>query len=232
MIYISFILLLGNTNQAEEFYKQGLYEKALEEYNQFINEGISNPNLYLNIGNCYYRMGEYGKALLNYRRAWFLAPGDPNIRHNISLFATHKKNPNPFISSLAFVVDRISLRTFAYLLIFSFTLLVILLSIRLIQLVRTLRFPTNPLLILSGVIFIFSLIGFSVWFGRVQSGWVVVTQSTTAYSGPGDQFKELMRIDEAEEGSVIRESNGWWLIQLYSGEGGWVDDTKAEYVLK
>jgi uncharacterized protein YgiM (DUF1202 family) len=41
-----------------------------------------------------------------------------------------------------------------------------------------------------------------------------------------------MRIDEAEEGSVIRESDGWQLIQLHSGEGGWVDDTKAEYVLK
>ncbi len=231
MIYISLFLLSVSTISAEEFYKKGLYEKALEEFRKYESAGISNPNLYLNIGNCYYRIGEYGKALLNYRKGWFLAPNDPNISHNISLFTENEENPNPFISLIAGVIDRISLRKFSYLLIFSFTLLIILISIRLIQSIRPLRFPTNPLLFLTGIVFIFSLIGFGVWWGRVQSKWVVTIESSIAYSGPGEQFKELMKMDEAEEGYLIRESSGWWLIQLHSGEGGWVDSTSVVRVL-
>ena len=232
MIYINLFLLSVSTTSAEEFYNKGLYEKALEEYRKYESAGISNPNLYLNIGNCHYRIGEYGKALLNYRKGWFLAPNDPNVRHNISLFTKNEENPNPFISLFAGFIDRISLRSFSYLLIFSFSLLIIIISIRLIQSVRPLRFPSNPLLFLAGIVFIFSLIGFGVWWGRVQSKWVVVTKSDIAYSGPGEQFKELMKIDEAEEGYLIRESSGWWLTQLHSGEGGWVDSTSVVRVLQ
>ena len=66
----------------------------------------------------------------------------------------------------------------------------------------------------------------------MQSKWVVVTESDIAYSGPGEQFKELMKMDEAEEGYLIRESSGWWLIQLHSGEGGWMDSTSVVRVLQ
>ncbi len=231
MIYISVILLSLPATTAEDFYKKGLYEKALEEYNQYLYSGISSPNLYLDIGNCYYRMGEYGKALLNYRKGWFLSPNDPNIQHNLSLFTKSEERPNPFISWIVGMIDRISLRDFSYLLLSSFAILIILISIRLIQSVRPIPFPTNPLLFLAGIVFIFSVIGFGVWWGRVQSKWVVLTKSSVAFSGPGEQFKELLKMDEAEEGYIVRESSGWWLIHLHSGEGGWVDSAFATRVL-
>jgi tetratricopeptide (TPR) repeat protein len=232
VIYISLILLLSLSTNAENFYKNGLYKKALEEYKKFETAGISNPNLYLNIGNCYYRLGEYGKALVYYRKGWFLSPNDPNILHNLSLFTKNQENPNPFISIITRTIDRISLRKFAYLLILSFSLLIILISIKLIQLVRPIKMPISPLLFIISIIFIFSLIGFGVWWGRVQSKWVVILESSIAYSGPGEQFKELLKMDEAEEGKLIRKSDGWWLVQLSGGEGGWVDSTFVARVLQ
>lgn len=232
MIYISLILLSSLLTKAEDFYKNGLYKEALEEYKKFEIEGISNPNLYLNIGNCYYRLGEYGKALVYYRKGWFLSPNDPNILHNLSLFIKNQENPNPFISLITRTIDRISLRRFSYLLIISFSLVIILISIRLIQSVRPIKLPINPLLFLISIIFIFSLIGFGVWWGRVQSKWVVILESSVAYSGPGEQFKELLKMDETEEGKLIRQSSGWWLVQLNAGDGGWVDSSKVSLVLE
>lgn len=232
MIYISLIILSSLLTNAENFYKNGLYKKALEEYKEFETAGMSNPNLHLNIGNCYYRLGEYGKALIYYRKGWFLSPNDPNILHNLSLFTKNQENPNPFISLIKRTIDRISLRYFSYLLVISFSLLIFLISIRLIQSVRPIKLPINPLLFLASIIFIFSLIGFGVWWGRVQSKWVVVLESSVAYSGPGEQFKELLKMDEAEEGKLIRESDGWWLVQLNGGEGGWIDSSKVSLVLE
>jgi hypothetical protein len=175
-------------------------------------------------------MGKFGESLLYYRKAWFLSPGNKNINNNISLFSKEKSNPNPFISFFSRVVDSISLRTFSYLLVLSFTILVIIVSIRLIQTVKLINFPSNPLLLVFGLFSLFSLMGFSIWYARAKSGWVVITETTIAYSGPGEDFKELIRVDEAEEGSLVREDDGWWLIHFNSGAGGWIDSTNAVLV--
>jgi tetratricopeptide (TPR) repeat protein len=232
MFYISLLILFSqNPLSAEECYRKGEYSKALESYIEYLDKGIKAPELYLNIGNCYYRMGKFGESLLYYRRAWFLSPGNKNINDNISLFSKEKSNPNPFISFFSRVVDRISLRIFSYLLVISFTLLVFIASIRLIQTVKLVNFPGNPFLFIFGLFFIFSLIGFSIWYARAKSRWVVTTETTIAYSGPGEDFKELMRVDEAEEGSLVRKDKGWWLIHFDSGAGGWIDSTNATLVL-
>jgi tetratricopeptide (TPR) repeat protein len=232
MLYISILMLFSQTAQtAEEYYKNGKYTKALEEYNKYLDRGIQNAELYLNIGNCYYRMGDFGKSLLYYRRGWFLDPSNENILNNISLFKKEESNPNPFISFFSGIIDRIPLRIFSYLLISSFSLLIIIIAIRLIQTVKLINFPTNLFLTLAGLFFIFSLIGFSIWYGRVKSKWVVATATTIAYSGPDEEFKELMRVDKAEEGSLVREDGGWWLVHFRSGEGGWIDSTTAGLVI-
>jgi tetratricopeptide (TPR) repeat protein len=233
MLYISLLLIFSQTQAqtAEEYYKNGQYEKALEEYNTLLDRGIRNPELYLNIGNCYYRLGDFGKSLLYYKRGWFLDPSNENILHNISLFKKEESNPNPFISLFSKIIDRISLRVFSYLLIISFSFLIAIVSIRLIQTVKFINFPVNPLLIIAVLFFVFSLIGFSIWYGRVKSRWVVTTATTMAYSGPNEEFKELMRVDKAEEGSLVREDSGWWLVHFRSGEGGWIDSTAAERVI-
>ncbi len=232
MLYISLLMLFSQTSlSVEECYKKGEYSKALEGYKEYLDRGIVNPELYLNIGNCYYRMGNFGESLLYYRKAWFLSPGNKNIINNISLFSKEQSNPNPFISFFSKMVDRISLRIFSYFLIISFSLLIITVSIRLIQTVKLINFPTNPLLFLSGLVFVFSLIGFSIWYARAKSKWIVTTETTIAYSGPDEQFKELMRVDEAEEGSLIRKDGGWWLIHFHSGAGGWIDSTTAYLVI-
>jgi tetratricopeptide (TPR) repeat protein len=232
MLYISLLILLSQSSQsAEECYKKGEYSEALAEYEKYLDKGIVSPELYLNIGNCYYRMGLFGESLLYYRRGWFLSPGNENIINNISLFSKEEVNPNPFISFFSKIIDKISLRIFSYLFVLSSTLLAIAVSIRLIQKVKLINFPANPLLFLTGLLFIFSLLGFSIWFGRAKSRWVVTTETTIAYSGPDEEFKELMRVDEAEEGSLVREDDGWWLVHFHSGQGGWIDSTAARLVI-
>jgi tetratricopeptide (TPR) repeat protein len=232
MLFISiFMLIAQGSLSAEECYKKGEYSKALEKYTEYLDRGIESPELYLNIGNCYYRMGNFGESLLYYRKAWFLSPGNENINNNLTLFSKEQSNPNPFISFFSKIVNKISLRTFSYLFVLSFTFLVVVLSIRFIQTVRLINFPTNPLLFVFGLFFIFSLIGFSIWYSRAKSRWVVMTETTIAYSGPSEDFKQLIRVDEAEEGSLIREDDGWWLIHFYSGTGGWIDSTYASLVL-
>ena len=66
-----------NPEEAEK-----LYEKALLRY-QKISRDVPSGNIYYNIGNTYFRMGDIGRAIVNYRRAEQHIPGDPNLRHNL-----------------------------------------------------------------------------------------------------------------------------------------------------
>lgn len=232
MLFISFFLVAGMNIEADEFYDRGFYDRALSGYLECRERGFSSPQLYLNIGNCYYRKGEFGKSLLYYRKAWFLDPGLPEIRKNISLFGGKTETPNPFISFLQDIINRISIRVFFWLLLGALTVLSVLFSLKFIQKVRHFYLPFIPILIISGVFFLFSLSGFLIWYGRVDSKWVVTTRAGTLRSGPGTRYKELGKLEETEEGYLVRKSKGWWLIHLHSGEGGWVDSTKVSLVLE
>lgn len=88
-------------NQAEAM---ELYRRALRRYEFAVYEGdVANGRLFYNIGNAYYRLGDLGSAMLYYRRAELLRPGDPNISNNISQIRSERNDvlPAPEASGLA-----------------------------------------------------------------------------------------------------------------------------------
>jgi len=67
-----------------------LYQKALLRYERLVEKGVRNGKLYYNIGNVYYRLGDIGRAVLNYRRAERYIPTDPNLRQNLSFVLSQR----------------------------------------------------------------------------------------------------------------------------------------------
>ena len=63
-------------------YDAGEYGAAVSGFEALLHDGHVAPELLFNLGNAYYRIGRPGHAALAYRRAWHLAPRDPDIRAN------------------------------------------------------------------------------------------------------------------------------------------------------
>ena len=64
---------------------RGLFEKAASSFETIASEGgIENGRLFYNIGNVYFRLGDTGKAILNYRRAERFIPNDLNLQQNLN----------------------------------------------------------------------------------------------------------------------------------------------------
>jgi hypothetical protein len=72
-------------DQANQAYREGSFSAALDAYERIVAEGLGGPELYYNLGNAYYRLGELGEARLWYERALLEEPRDEDIRHNLSL---------------------------------------------------------------------------------------------------------------------------------------------------
>ncbi len=70
--------------EADSAYVEGDYHKAVQLYEALLKEGVS-TDLYYNLGNCYYRLDDITRAVLNYERALKLSPGDADVRFNLQM---------------------------------------------------------------------------------------------------------------------------------------------------
>ena len=73
------------TQQAEQWYASGQYADAADVYNRILAAGMESADLYYNLGNCYYKLGENTRAILNYERSLLLNPGDDMTRYNLKM---------------------------------------------------------------------------------------------------------------------------------------------------
>lgn len=90
ILYILFAVLgsvsvMGQNlvEKANAEYDKDKYADALKLYLQAAEEDGTSSDLYYNIGNTYYRMGDLGRAVLNYERALILNPGNDDAKTNL-----------------------------------------------------------------------------------------------------------------------------------------------------
>jgi hypothetical protein len=84
-------------DEANRAYQEGRYDEAVILFEQLIHDrGYSAP-LCFDLANAEFKAGHLGQALLNYERARYLAPGDPDINHNLQLVRKQAGlNPDPY----------------------------------------------------------------------------------------------------------------------------------------
>lgn len=107
LLLLSPISLMGQslTEKANAEYDKDNYAGALELYLQAAREEGTSSDLYYNIGNTYYRMGDLGRAILNYERALILNPGNDDAITNLEF--VNSKIQTKIIEDKSFVIQLI-----------------------------------------------------------------------------------------------------------------------------
>ena len=75
----------GGFAKANAAYSDGRFEEAAAGYESLVHEGRLHANLFYDLGNAWYRLGNFGKAVLNYQRALALEPRHPEADANLRL---------------------------------------------------------------------------------------------------------------------------------------------------
>ncbi|MCA9407687.1 MAG: tetratricopeptide repeat protein, partial [Candidatus Omnitrophica bacterium] len=83
---------------AEAFYKQGEFAQAASAYEEILTAGGESGAIYYNLGNTYYKMGELGKAMLNYEKARQLIPRDSDLNFNYHYLRSKLGLTDPAVS--------------------------------------------------------------------------------------------------------------------------------------
>ena len=71
--------------KANKAYAEGRFEEAADGYENLIRAGAWNANLFYDLGNARYRLGDFGQAILNYERALALDSRHPEADANLRL---------------------------------------------------------------------------------------------------------------------------------------------------
>src|SRR6266542_876344 len=71
--------------KANRDFAQGDFKEAISGYEALIRDGQWTANVFYDLGNAYFRAGDFGRAILNYERALALAQHHPEATANLQI---------------------------------------------------------------------------------------------------------------------------------------------------
>lgn len=231
------IAVMGQANQA---YEEGQFEQAAQLYASLVDEGFEDGILYYNLGNAYFKQEDWGRAILNYRRAQQLLPRDPDIRDNLLLAHAQTVDQlegqgTDFLSE-AFKVSRrwltLNEMALAALALWFVLILLIIVSVRVRH--ERLKQWVVYAIIFVGLLFVGGLfsLGGRLYVENVQPEAVVVVEEIDVMSGPGDQYIQEFTLHNGTEVSLLETRPRWVRLTLPGGQlQGWVPASAVETVV-
>lgn len=224
--------------QAEQLYASGKYADAADIYNKILAEGLESANLYYNLGNCYYKLGENTKAILNYERSLLLNPGDDMARYNLKMAQQAIVDKIEVLPELFLVRWYKALETYfsadqwGYISVALFIIFLIMAALFFYS--RSIGVKKTGFVL--GIVVFFLTIG-SIFFAMRQDKRIsereyaiITTPSVTVKGAPDNSGTSLFLIHEGLKVRVVGELGNWYNIRLADGNEGWVAKSDLEKI--
>ncbi|MFC1691984.1 tetratricopeptide repeat protein [Candidatus Latescibacterota bacterium] len=223
-------------NEAGNLYRNGQFTEALTLYEELIQSGIKNSELYYNTSNSAYRAGHTGKAILYLERALKLSPSDKDAHANLAYLNSIKMDQEPENSNvlLTFAARRynaININAAAIWSGLTFAMAMICATAALFT-KEWKRITTSSL---AGVCLFVCIVSTGVLIQKLHYNATVVeavimSEEAEAYSGPGTENTHVFTIHTGTKVIIERGQYSWNLIRLKSGAGGWIQADLMEII--
>ncbi len=248
IILISLVLCVNFANCAEDsqdprslfykansLYEQREHEKASEVYAKILNTDIKNGPLYFNMGNAFFKMGKIGYAILSYKKAQRLMPGDSDLKSNLAYAesltedsALQAMPQNKIAWLFKFPFREYSLNAVSIILIALYLMLISMLLMGIINPVFKRRMTILFYPVLIG--FLLTLGAFSIRYynEEILSHGIVVAKEAECKYEPIDKSNNYFTLKEGQEVLVLDTRNGWRRIRRLDGKLAWVKSDAVE----
>ncbi len=214
-------------------YEEGKYDEAISEYSKLHEQGLESGSLYYNIGNCYFKKGDIGRAILNYERAKKLIPGDSDLASNYSFVRSLikgdiSKASTPWFKRLLNIFDFLTINGLTVFLsaVFSFTVLFLLSGLFIRSLKMYYRFVL-PLLLIIFILGAFSLYSRVSMLGKEA---VIISESADARFEPIDTATTHFTLHEGIKVYITESKKDWSKVERFDGKTGWIVSGSMERI--
>jgi hypothetical protein len=212
-------------------YQSGDFTAAIQSFEQLIENGVVEPEVFYNLGNAYYRAGHAGPAIANYERALQLQPGLVVARENLmrAVNATERRlskpKPPAWDQALLFWDDAIGPRTAFWCAALAWMFFWAILALR--------RFKTVPYLRRAAAVVLVGAIAFAAsYYAKTHPQQLAVASESRVPVRYGTSASETVRFELYEGDRVLvdgREGD-WARVVTADGERGWAEAGRLTFV--
>ena len=239
LIFIFFFssLIFAKENKEEIFnlavneYKNNNYQKSLDYFLSAKEE--NSAQIFYNIANCYFKLDDFGHAVLYYKKALKIEPDHEKSKENLKFilsFIETKENAakNNFMKKLFSNI---------YILL-NFNLLAIISFSSFFLFVLFLRLSFNKRYFFKFCSFVFLIFFFlnsgffayKYWKEKNNFQAVVMKNGISCYSGPNTTFNLLFDLPEGKVINIIKKQDNWYLIEVEDHKTAWVKTENLEFI--
>jgi len=243
IIISAFALFAQNRNdeifrKAVSAYETKDFSNSLKLFRSLENNGVVNADLFYNIGNCYFRQNKLGLAILYYKKALkvnsSLQPANRNLKYALTFTKDKQTLEKEDSISLFFhkIFNLFSLNLLAIILFILFVLIIFTINLMILRFRgREKTVPVFFLFIFITLFILFGILGYLKWknFHSVNEA-VLLSQSAIGYSGPNEDFTRVFTVHEGMIFTLEKTENGWSLVKLPNGLGGWIKNDTFQRV--
>jgi len=215
---------------ANQLYEEGEFADAIAQYQALTNAGVKDGSLFYNLGDAYFKMGDLGRAVLNFRRAQLLLPRDGDVAANLKLARAQTldrietEDKGAIVNLVRRLIGSTTLDEAAAA---ALTLWLLLCGLLIGAILRQHR--RRPLLYLAGAIGTLLVLGIlSIGIRQIdehgQPPAVVVATEIMVRSGPGDDYLTEFTLHAGAEIRVVERRGDWVRIGLPGDLQGWAPD--------
>ncbi len=221
---------LDRFEEAAKLYNLEKYEESAAIYERILRSGRHSANLYFNLGNTHYKMGNIGPSIFYYEKALLLEPGDREIQQNLK-FAEQMKIDDIEVLPETFSqrVGSVLLGSFHYdtwailAVVFSALLsgfyVVYFLSSESRQ--KRLFFTLG---VVASFLFVLSLLASVGGYRRYvnEQPAIIFNERVALTSAPNNRSEILFELHEGTKVYVLDELDEWTRVRLQNGQTGWM----------
>ncbi len=214
---------------ANNAYHAGKYEEAKFDYLRLAQAGQYSPDLFYNLGNAWFKLGDQGRAILNYERALVLNPRlDEAQANRLSALKLVGNDDAPTVRDRAagyadyFVLAAsIAFWIFAFAFVFSFAK------------PRAVARLCRIICVLAGLAWVASA-GAAIWVGegpKDPSRALVVDSRAELKYGPAVSARSAESLQIGNHVEIRSERGDWTFCRASNGTLGWILTRKIERVV-
>lgn len=212
------------------------FTEAADRFQLLVDAGVRNGRLFYNLGNASLQAGRLGRAIVNYRRAEKLLPGDGRVEANLRVARELRRNQiaaggeQALLRALFFWHYGWTPRTRFALGLAAYVLFWLMLAARLWAPRFRWRFALLP--VLAVWLALGASLAVEAWGGDSRREGVIVVDDVVARKGNGEGFDPQFeqKLHQGVEFRLREQHGDWLFIELPDGKSGWIRAREAELV--
>lgn len=212
--------------KAQQYYADGDYYTAIELWDGLKDLGFVNANLFYNIGNAYWNLGQGGQARRYFLKATQWQPRDSDVRANLA-FVEDQLKLNGSGAELQSVMTKIpwwylSLSFSESLSLSVFFIALFLMTRVILQFKKKKLIKISSFVLLSFFVFSASQLGYRAMQKYGRNPAIVIDSSALLLETPVKGSKKGELLPEGSWVNVQRAEGDFALVKTEEGEKGWV----------